>query len=280
MRIQKLVGAMALLFCSLGQSGAFAQQEFFQGKTVTIIAGSAVGGGIDVYARLIGRHLSKHVPGKPTVIVQNMPGAGSLVAGRHLYTLAPKDGTQIGVVLSTALFDPLMEKQDLTAYDPRKFNYLGNAHADTSVCIVRRDAAVQEYAQLATTELVVGGTGSGSALVDYPAMERDLLGSRIKLIAGYTGSADVSLALDTFLSRAAVNRPFLLPPGVPAERVALMRKAFMETVTDPDLLADAAKQKLGVDANSGDEAQALVQKIYATPARVLDILRGAKEPPR
>ena len=336
---------MALLFCSLGQSGAFAQQDFFQGKTVTIIAGSAVGGGIDVYARLIGRHLSKHVPGKPTVIVQNMPGAGSLVAGRHLYTLAPKDGTQIGVVLSTALFDPLMEKQDLNAYDPRKFNYLGNANADTSVCIVRRDAAVQDYAQLATTELVVGGTGSGSALVDYPAMERDLLGSRIKLIAGYTGSADVSLAvrrnevqgvcgllwssaqqqypealqpggfvkvlvqqdikrlpqlerlgvplvldyartpdqklaLDTFLSRAAVNRPFLLPPGVPAERVALMRKAFLETMTDPELLADAAKQKLGVDANSGDEAHALVQKIYATPARVLDILRGAKESPR
>jgi len=345
MRFHKLIGATALLFFALGQSGAFAQQGFFQGKTVTIIAGSAVGGGIDVYARLIGRHLSKHVPGKPTVIVQNMPGAGSLVAGRHLYTLAPKDGTHIGVVLSTALFDPLMEKQDLTAYDPRKFHYLGNAHADTAVCIVRRDAAVQDYAQLATTELVVGGTGSGSALVDYPAMERDLLGSRIKLIAGYTGSADVSLAvrrnevqgvcgllwssaqqqypealqpggfvkvlvqqdikrlpqlerlgvplvldyartpdqklaLDTFLSRAAVNRPFLLPPGVPAERVALMRKAFMETMTDPELLADAAKQKLGVDANSGDEAHALVQKIYATPARVLDILRGAKEPSR
>ena len=345
MRLHKRIGATALLFCALGPSGAFAQKEFFQGKTVTIIAGSAVGGGIDVYARLIGRHLSKHVPGKPVVIVQNMPGAGSLVAGRHLYTLAPKDGTQIGVVLSTALFDPLMEKQDLTAYDPRKFNYLGNAHADTSVCIVRRDAAVQDYAQLATTELVVGGTGSGSALVDYPAMERDLLGSRIKLIAGYTGSADVSLAvrrnevqgvcgllwssaqqqypealqpggfvkvlvqqdikrlaqlerlgvplvldyartpdqklaLDIFLSRAAVNRPFLLPPGVAAERVALMRKAFMETMTDPELLADAAKQKLGVDANSGDEAHALVQKIYATPARVLDILRGAKEPSR
>ena len=345
MRMQHIVGAIVLALCALDHSRAHAQPEFFQGKTITIIAGSAVGGGIDVYARLVARHLSKHVPGKPSVIVQNMPGAGSLTAGRHLYTLAPKDGTQMGVVLSTALFDPLMEKQDLTVYDPRKFNYLGNAHADTSVCIVRRDAAVQDYAQLATTELVVGGTGSGSALVDYPAMERDLLGSKIKLIAGYSGSADVSLAvqrnevqgvcgllwssaqqqypealqpngyvkilvqqdvkrlpqleklgaplvmdyartpdqrlaLETFLSRAAVNRPFLSPPGVPAERVALLRKAFMDTITDPELVADARKMALGVDANSGDEAHALVQKIYATPSHVLDILRGAKSSTR
>ena len=345
MKIKAILGTALVASLALAGSRAQAQQDFFQGKTITIIAGSAVAGGIDVYARLIGRHLGKHVSGKPSVIVQNMPGAGSLMAGRHLYTLAPKDGTQIGVVLSTALFDPLMEKQDLKAYDPRRFNYLGNAHADTSVCIVRRDAPVQDYAQLATTELVVGATGSGSALVDYPAMERDLLGSRIKLIAGYTGSADVSLAvqrnevqgvcgllwssaqqqypealqpggyvkilvqqdikrlpqleklgvplvmdyartpdqklaLDTFLSRSAVNRPFLLPPGVPVERVALLRKAFMETMADPELVADAVKQKLGVDANSGEEAYALVQKIYATPTHVLDILRGAKEPPR
>ena len=341
MTIKKISAVAALFLGAFCNSGAFAQGEFFQGKTITIVAGSAVGGGIDVYARLIGRHLNKHVPGKPAVIVQNMPGAGSLMAGRHLYTLAPKDGTHIGVVLSTALFDPLMEKQDLAAYDPRKFNYLGNAHADTSVCIVRRDAPVQDYAQLATTELVVGGTGSGSALVDYPAMERDLLGSKIRIIAGYTGSADVSLAvqrnevqgvcgllwssaqqqypeamrpdghvkilvqqdikrlplleqlgvplvmdyvrtpdqklaLETFLSRAAVNRPFLSPPGVPAERVALLRKAFMETMRDPELVAEARKMSLGVDANSGEEAHALVQKIYATPPHVLDILRGGK----
>jgi len=102
----------------------------------------------------------------------------------------------------------------------------------------------------------------------------------VPLVLDYARTPDQKLALDTFLSRAAVNRPFLLPPGVPAERVALMRKAFMETVTDPELLADAAKQKLGVDANSGDEAHALVLKIYATPGRVLDILRGAKEPSR
>jgi tripartite-type tricarboxylate transporter receptor subunit TctC len=121
MRIQKLVGAMALLFCSLGQSGAFAQQEFFQGKTVTIIAGSAVGGGIDVYARLIGRHLSKHVPGKPSVIVQNMPGAGSLTSVLYLDSTAPKDGSVIttfnpGIIMDS-ITDPSRAK--------KKFNDLG-----------------------------------------------------------------------------------------------------------------------------------------------------------
>ena len=92
MTIKKISAVAALFLGAFCNSGAFAQGEFFQGKTITIVAGSAVGGGIDVYARLIGRHLNKHVPGKPAVIVQNMPGAGSLMAGRHLYTLAPKDG--------------------------------------------------------------------------------------------------------------------------------------------------------------------------------------------
>ena len=328
MKTNAIFGTGLLASCALASSGALAQQDFFQGKTITIIAGSAAGGGIDVYARLIGRHLNKHVPGRPSVVVQNMPGAGSLTAGRHLHTIAPKDGTQMGVVLSTALFDPLMEKQDLTAYDPRNFNYLGNAHADTSVCIVRRDAPVQDYAQLATTELVVGGTGAGSALVagykgsaevslavqrnevqgvcgllwssaqqQYPeAMQPNgyvkiLVQQDIKrlpqlekigvpLVIDYARTPEQKLALDTFLSRAAVNRPFLLPPGVPTERVRLLRTAFIATMADKDLLADAAKQKLGVDANSGEEAHALVQKIYATPTHVLDILRSAREAPR
>jgi hypothetical protein len=102
----------------------------------------------------------------------------------------------------------------------------------------------------------------------------------VPLLIDYAQTPEQKLALDTFLSRAAVNRPFMLPPGVPTERVTLLRKAFMETMADTDLLVDAARQKLGVDANSGEEANALVQKIYATPTHVLDILRSAREAPR
>lgn len=338
--------ACATAFGALGliNTSSHAQDldGFYKGRTVTIIAGSAVGGGIDVYARLVGRHLGKHIAGAPNVIVQNMPGAGSLAAARHIYSVAAKDGSALGVVLSTALFDPLLTGQSLANYDPREFIYIGNAHAETSVCIVRRDAPVQHYSQLAETELIVGGTGAGSALVDYPLMERLLLGSKLKLVSGYKGSADVSLAiqrnevqgvcgllwssakqqfpdlfqkdsqykvlvqqdatplpelqkmgvplimefartidqklaLEAYLSRSAVNRPFIMPPGVPTQRVTIMRKAFMDTMRDPDVIAEAEKQKLGVDANTGDEALKLVKTIYATPPHVLDILRRARE---
>lgn len=196
MRSLMRAGLMAAV-CFVASSGASAQDGagFFRGKTMTIVAGSAAGGGVDVYARLLGRHFHKHIPGTPTVVVQNMPGAGSLAAARHVYSAAPKDGTAMGVVLSTALFDPLMSGQDLSAYDPRKFIFLGNANADTSVCITRKDAPVQSYADLFDKELVVGGTGPGSALVDYPEMERHILGVKLKLIAGYKGSAEVSLAI-------------------------------------------------------------------------------------
>lgn len=340
----RLLYATGLSALALATAPLNAQETdaFYKGRTVTITAGSAAGGGIDIYARLVGRHLGKHIVGTPNVIVQNMPGAGSLAAARHMYSTAPRDGLALGVVLSTALFDPLMTGQSLANYDPRLFNYIGNAHAETSVCIVRRDAPVQNYSELADKELIVGGTGAGSALVDYPLMEKQLLGSKLKLIAGYKGSADVSLAIQrnevqgvcgllwssakqqfpdvfkkdglhkvlvqqdstplpelhkmgvplimefartddqkqalvAYLSRSAVNRPFLMPPGVPQQRLAIMRKAFMDTMRDPDLVAEAEKQKLGVEANSFDEALNLVKTIYATPPRVLEILRRARE---
>lgn len=315
---------------------------FYKGKTITIIAGSSAGGGVDVYARLIGRHLGKYVPGNPGVIVQNVPGAGSLAAARNLYAISPKDGTQMGVVLSSALFDPLMSGQDLQGYDPRKFVFLGNANADTSVCVVRRDAPVKTYADLFEKELVVGGTGTGSALVDYPVMEKHLLGSKLKLISGYKGSNEVSLAiarnevqgicgllwssakqqypeamkpdgavkilvqedvkalpalaalgaplvtqfaktpdqkraLEVFLEQGSISRPFMLPPGVPAERVAALRKAFMETLKDPDLQAEAAKQLSDLNSTTGEEVQALVESIYATPPELIATLRKATE---
>jgi tripartite-type tricarboxylate transporter receptor subunit TctC len=318
--------------------------NFYKGRTLTIIAGSSAGGGVDLYARLIGRHLGKHVPGQPTIVVQNVPGAGSLTAARNLYTIAPKDGSQIGVVLSNALFDPLMKGEDLKAYDPRKFNFLGNANADTAVCVVRRDAPVKAYGDLFEKELVVGGTGPGSSLVDYPVMERKLLGVKIKLVAGYKGSAEVKLALErnevqgvcgllwssakqqypdifradgpvkvlvqedvkssaavqqlgvplivdfarspqqrraleAYLAQGAISRPFLLPPEVPAGRVAALRKAFMDTLRDPELQAEALKQQLDTNPQTGEDVQALVETIYATPPELIAQLRKAAEGP-
>ncbi len=335
-------GLTALLALTLASAPALAQDanEFYKGKTITIIAGSSAGGGLDLYARLLSRYISRHIPGNPQIIVQDVPGAGSLTAARQLYSIAPKDGTQFGIVLPGALLDPLFNKQDLAAFDPTKFNYLGNGNAETIVCITRRDAPVQSFGDVFKTELVVGGTGPGSSLVDYPVITKSLLNAKIKLISGYKGSREVSLAvqqgevqgvcgltwssakqqypdifkpdgfvkvlvqedsqphpelqklgvpsalsfvkdpvqhtaLEVLYSQGIISRPFMLPPNVPADRVALLRKAFTEAFADPELLAEAEKGKLDVKINSGAEVQALVDKLYATPKNVIDILYTA-----
>ena len=320
------------------QASAQDEATYFKGKTVTIIAGSGSGGGVDLYARLIGRHLSKHIPGNPGVIVQNMPGAGSLAAAHHLYSVAPKDGTSIAVVPAPALFDPLMAGEDLAKYDPRKFNYLVNANADTLVCIVRKDAPVKTYRDLFDKELVVGGTGPGSALWYYPTMEKYVLGVKFKVVAGYKGSNELSLALqrneiqgvcgifwssarqqypglmspdgefrvivqhdaqsipalkaagvplsvdfakttqqkealEAFLLQGSISRPFIVPPGVAPQRVAALRKALAATLKDPDLQAEAARSGMDIESQTGDEVQALVEKIYRTSPEILAYLR-------
>ena len=313
---------------------------FYKGKTFTIVAGSSAGGGLDIYGRLLARHVGRHIPGNPTVIVQNMPGAGSLTAARHLYAVAPKDGTQTAIVLPGALLDPLLSGGDLKIYDPTKFNYLINANAETISCIVRKDAPVQEFGQLFEKELVVGGTGPGSSLVDYPLITRNLMGMKLKLIAGYKGSREVSLAvrqnevqgicglawssakqqypeifdpksnlrvlvqedtkpnaemqklgaplainfaktpeiraaLEVFYSQGQISRPFILPPGVPADRVAALRKAFTAALADSALREDAKKQRLDANPNPGEDVQKLIEKIYATPADIIALLRKA-----
>ncbi|MFN3891770.1 MAG: Bug family tripartite tricarboxylate transporter substrate binding protein [Beijerinckiaceae bacterium] len=330
----------ALAIAIAGPAAAQGVADFYKGKTFTIVAGSSAGGGLDIYGRLLARHVGRHIPGNPTVVVQNMPGAGSLAAARHLYSVAPKDGTQSAIVLPGALLDPLLTGADLKGYDPTKFNYLINANAETISCIVRKDAPVQEFGQLFEKELVVGGTGPGSSLVDYPVVTRNLMGMKLKLIPGYKGSREVSLAvrqnevqgicglawssakqqypeifdpnsnlkvlvqedskpnaemqklgaplsinfaktpqiraaLEVFYSQGQISRPFILPPGVPEDRVAALRKAFAAALDDGALKADAEKQKLDANPNSGEDVQKLIARIYATPADIVELLRKA-----
>jgi tripartite-type tricarboxylate transporter receptor subunit TctC len=334
-------GAIAALAVALaGPAAAQGVADFYKGKTFTIVAGSSAGGGLDIYGRLLARHVGRHIPGAPTVIVQNMPGAGSLAAARHLYSVAPKDGTQSAIVLPGALLDPLLSGGDLQTYDPTKFNYIINANAETIACVVRKDAQVQEFGQLYEKELVVGGTGPGSSLVDYPLITRNLMGMKLRLIPGYKGSREVSLAvrqnevqgvcglawssakqqypevfdpksdlrvlvqedskaneelrklgaplsidfaktpeiraaLEIFYSQGQISRPFILPPGVPAERVAALRKAFADALADPQLKADAEKQKLDANPDTGEDVQKLIDRIYATPSNIIELLRKA-----
>jgi tripartite-type tricarboxylate transporter receptor subunit TctC len=196
MRSRTAIASAVLAFLASG--GAVRAQDaddFFKGKTLTIFAGSTAGGGVDLYARMIAQHLPDHMPSHPTIIVQDQPGAGSLVSAHNLYSVAPKDGTQLAITLPGALFDPLMNARDLSKYDPRKFNYLGNSNADATVCVVRHDAPVQDFAQVFSKQLVVAATGPGSVSLENPVFENNLLGTKLKVISGYPGSNEMRLAV-------------------------------------------------------------------------------------
>ncbi|HEY8579302.1 MAG TPA: hypothetical protein VIL72_05405 [Beijerinckiaceae bacterium] len=178
-------------------SAAAAAQDapVYQNKTITIAVGAATGGGLDTYARLLARHLPQHIPGAPTVVVSNMPGAGGQTAARHIMHRAPKDGTAIGTFFPSVLIEPLVAPGKSTL-DASLFSFIGNAKIEASVCMLRRDAPVKELADLLTNEITLGGTSSGSQVVDFPAVERNLIGVKFKMIAGYKGTREVGGAVE------------------------------------------------------------------------------------
>jgi tripartite-type tricarboxylate transporter receptor subunit TctC len=318
---------------------ADATARFFKDKTITIAVGSSPGGGLDVFGRLLSRHLGKHVPGTPAVIVSNVPGAGGNVLAQNLNTIAPKDGTFMAITFPSVMIDPLLSETH-RSYDPTKFNYIGNANAEVLVCLLRQDAAAKTLPELLTTDLIIGATAPGSTTADFPMLTKGLFGAKFRLVTGYQGSREVTLAveknevqgicglgwstvkvqypdilkgqmfakvfaqedlqghrelnalgvplmtslaktdadreaLSMFYSQNAFSRPFILPPGVPADRVAALRKAFMETIADPELQADAKKMNIDADPTSGEELQAKIGKMYATPQSVVDRVKKA-----
>ena len=198
MRLGAATSAVLMLVSALGSQRASAQDavaQFYKDKTVTIIIGSTAAGGVDVYGRLIARHIGRHIPGNPKVVPQNLPGAGSIAAASHIYSAAPKDGTQIGTVLAGAIVDPLLT-DGARRYDPTRLNFIGNANTETAVCVVRADAPARSFADTFQTELIVGGTGPGSALTVNPVFLRNIFAARLKLVAGYPGSREISLAVE------------------------------------------------------------------------------------
>jgi tripartite-type tricarboxylate transporter receptor subunit TctC len=335
--------AGALLAVALNAAPAAAQDSvaaFYQGKQVTIVIGSSVGGVYDLYGRLMARHMGKHIPGNPRVIPTNMPGAGSHVAAAHIYNIAPKDGTVIGALQSTMVFEPLLAARSFN-HDPTKFNYLGSANDDVYVCIARADAAVKSFKDLLSQELIIGASPA-SSLSDNPAFLNGAIGTKFKIVNGYPGSREITVAiernevqgacglsysstfvarpdwfrdkivkvlvqthatgypelnkagvplvgefarndeeramLELYFSQTAFGRPFLVAPGVPAERVAALRKAFQDTLRDPEFVADAERLKLDVDQVSGEQLQKLVERIYTASPELIGKIRQALVP--
>jgi tripartite-type tricarboxylate transporter receptor subunit TctC len=180
---------------ALGGVTANAQSggDFYKGKQVNVIIGSAAGGGYDAYGRLVARHLAKHIPGTPNVIAQNMPGAGQSKAAGYVYAIAPKDGTAIAAVSPGALLVPVLGGPTIH-YDPNKFQYIGSANSDVYVCITRPDAPIKTFADTFEKEWIVG-VSSGTTR-DMPMLLKNVLHAKLKLVAGYPGTKEITLAFE------------------------------------------------------------------------------------
>src|SRR5215470_6964860 len=170
-------------------------EAFYRGKTVTIVVGSAVGGGFDAYARLVSRHLARFIPGNPTVIVQNIPGAGSNKAAAYVALQAPKDGTVIGAVQAIAVTQPLVSDQPLP-HDPSKFQMLGSVNRSVFFCVVRSDAPVKSFQETFDKEAIIGTSSEGATLRDYPIFLINVLGVKLRVIGGYAGSREIMIAME------------------------------------------------------------------------------------
>ena len=332
MRVKLAAAALASLVFLCGAPARAA--DFYEGKTITIIVGFTPGGTYDQMARLYARHMPRFLPGKPTILVQNMPGAGSLVATTHLANTAVRDGTVLGVVGGGTVWESILGNPQ-ARYDPKTFNWIGGKSRDNITCLVWHTSPIRTIADAMASEVIVGATGPGSRTMTFPKALNDLVGTKFKIVAGYPGGNEITMALEKgevggycgwalgslkqrapqwydekkvrflvqfasardkdlqdvplavdlaktpahrdimeFLTSDAVLAWTLLaPPGVPGERVALLRQAFEAMLRDPAVLAEAEREKLEIDPVPGTELQALVERLARTPPTTLEAIK-------
>ena len=189
------MGAIVLSLMLATASPVAAQPDALAGKSVQIIIGFGPGGGYDLWARTVGRHIGRHLPGNPTVIAQNMPGAGSYTAASYLFNIAPKDGTVLGIIARDAALGPLSGAAG-ARFDPTKLSWIGTPAKETNVCIAYHTAQVKTVQDLFDKQLIVGDTGPGTGTRSYPRVLSELLGMKFKLVGGFPASSDVFLAME------------------------------------------------------------------------------------
>jgi tripartite-type tricarboxylate transporter receptor subunit TctC len=305
--------------------------DFYSHTPLTLIVGSGVGGGYDLYARLFAPYYAKHIPGHPAIVVKNQPGAGGLANMNTMFHTAPRDGSEIAATFNTIALMPLYGDRD-AQFDPRKLNWIGSIGKQQAVCVTWKTVPVKTLDDAKTREVLVSSTGRNSTPAIFPRILNALFGTKFKIISGYSTSemrlalekgevqgicglawqtlqstspswianndlnvilqmglvkdkdlpASVPLALDllpkpedkSFFRLAVLpgefGRPFVAPPGVPADRIQALRTAFDETMKDPGFVADATKAKMIIDPLDGGQIQALLDEAYAAPQPVRD----------
>lgn len=198
MRLATLVRGAALAtlaLCPISVAHAESPADFYKGKNVDLYIGYSAGGGYDVYARLLARHMGRFIPGNPTIVPKNMPGAGSLVLANWLYNVAARDGTAFGTIGRGTGFDPLLGSTK-AQFDAAKFNWLGSMNDEVSVCVAWQTSGITKLEQVMQKELTVGGTGPAADTDQFPKVLNATINTKFKVIAGYPGGNDVDLAME------------------------------------------------------------------------------------
>jgi tripartite-type tricarboxylate transporter receptor subunit TctC len=344
MPIKPCLGLLCALLLGVGseprEARADALADFYKGKTVSMVVGSSTGGGYDTMTRAIARFIGKHMPGNPTFVVRNMPGAGGISALNYIYNNAEKDGTVLALVQNNTPLEPLLGTK-AARYDATKLNWLGTPSFEVAMVLLWHAVPVNSIAELRSKETNMGASGANSTPAFYTRLLNATLGTKMKLVNGYPGQNDAFLAMergeldgypsvfisalnsirpnwlrdklakpivqygperldtlgdvpfapdlitnedDKLLMQAgfaplALGRPLVMPPDVPAERVAAMRQALAQTFADPEFLAEGERMGLGINApRTGDQLRDVIARAYQTPPHIVERLHQLNNP--
>jgi tripartite-type tricarboxylate transporter receptor subunit TctC len=327
-KVAGIVAVIAMFASSAPSATAQTAADKFKGKSFEIVVGYDTGGGYDIYARALARHIGRHLPGNPNVIVKNMPGAASRQAANYIYNIAPKDGTVIGTIARGLPTDELLGSGGIR-FESTKLTWIGSMNNEVSVGVAWHTSPVKTLEDAKNREMVVGAI-SDSLL--FAQVMNAVLGTKFKMITGYKSGAEIGLAmergelegrmgwswssilsmnpewirdgkiknlvqfstakhadlpavplvtelagteddralLELVFSRQVIGRPFVAPPGLDAEAVQILRKAFDDTMRDPAFLAEMQKANLEVNPIPGADVTALIDRLFKTPPAVLE----------
>jgi tripartite-type tricarboxylate transporter receptor subunit TctC len=332
---------VSLLMLGLLGASAQAQTPFYQGKTINIVVGTKAGDVYDLYPRLLAEFMPKYIPGSPNIIIQNVPGAASLIAANQVYNVAKPDGLTIGAIYPALYFEQLIKRPEVK-FDWNKFGWIGSTVTSNHLMYMRGDTPYKtiDDVRKASTAPKCGATGVTSTGYYMPKLMEETLGSKFDIVSGYVSGQDIDLAVERgelqcraftitayfarepFISwrkRNFVNvliqtgnkrdarlkdtptiyefmdkyktsesgrslaklilaagdfgRPLVTPPGVPADRVKILRDAFNKSVNDPALLAEAEKRRLEMDPGTGEELESLGKEVMAASPEVIERMR-------
>ncbi|MDH3444366.1 MAG: tripartite tricarboxylate transporter substrate-binding protein [Deltaproteobacteria bacterium] len=333
--MRKLLLVLSLLFIT--STNVQAQADFYKGKTIRLVIGYSAGGTNDLWARVISRYWSKYIPGNPDIIVQNMPGAATMVAANYIYGVGKSDGLTLGLISPALFFNQIGGQKEVT-FDWAKFAWIGSPEETSEMLSIRSDSAFKTLDDIrkAAVPPKCGTTGTGTPGHYFPRLLEEVLGLKFNLVTGYPGASEIDLAMEkgevicragttsaffgrepgrtwaktgfvrllviggskresraadvptiwelmekhktpdfgkriatVLLSPGSFGRPIVGGPGVPADRIKILRDGFLKAMSDPELLAEAEKRNWEPDPVAGDKLEALAREVVTQPPEVV-----------